>query len=391
MTLFAVIEYLSELKTTAPDGFDTDSLEVAIDCLSEASGVSLDNAEQKNAFSLSMRGLSLSQIIQDKLSLVPQDTFVSSMAETSPQFSPKFIEYMQKLREKGYFEGYEEGTEGFKQRVQKALGKWQAKFGTESLTTPEEPKGVQYTQEDKDRANILKQEGNTYLGQGLFEEAVWSYSKAIETYPEDAVFFSNRAAALMKLEKYQKAFDDCKKSIELDPFYTKAHYRLALCEQKLERREDALETLRKAITVDRQYNHGSMVDALQQLSTQIESEMNPKTQSAPGGFDLGSMMNNPMFQQMASQFMQDPSAMEGLMKGLGGGVSDPAASSIPEVPQGLEQLASSPQANEFANDPEVAAAIEDVKQNGMGAVMKYLGNPSLMAKLQNFMQNSGMF
>ncbi len=40
------------------------------------------------------------------------------------------------------------------------------------------------------------------------------------------ILFSHRAAAYIKLEDYQNALTDCKKAIEIDPEYARAHGRM---------------------------------------------------------------------------------------------------------------------------------------------------------------------
>ena len=92
-------------------------------------------------------------------------------------------------------------------------------------------------------ANILKDEGNVLLGGSLssilplfisyflflFLESKYSlaaekYSEAINLCPT-AVFFSNRAFAMIKMESYGSAISDANEAITLDPAYIKAYYR----------------------------------------------------------------------------------------------------------------------------------------------------------------------
>ena len=51
------------------------------------------------------------------------------------------------------------------------------------------------------------------------------YTKAINLDPNNAVFYSNRAFAHIKLENFGSAITDATKSLELDPSYVKAYYR----------------------------------------------------------------------------------------------------------------------------------------------------------------------
>lgn len=57
------------------------------------------------------------------------------------------------------------------------------------------------------RANALKDEGNTLLSHGKFSQAATKYTEAIALYP-NAIYYSNRAQALIKLENYGLAIQD---------------------------------------------------------------------------------------------------------------------------------------------------------------------------------------
>ena len=63
------------------------------------------------------------------------------------------------------------------------------------------------------RANALKDEGNKLLTDGKFSHAAEKYTEAIELYPT-AVFYSNRAQALIKLENYGSAIQDANEALK---------------------------------------------------------------------------------------------------------------------------------------------------------------------------------
>lgn len=56
-----------------------------------------------------------------------------------------------------------------------------------------------------------------------YAAAIEGYTRAIELNPNVAVFWSNRAAAHIKLESYGSAVADAEKSTDLDPKYIKVH------------------------------------------------------------------------------------------------------------------------------------------------------------------------
>jgi len=71
----------------------------------------------------------------------------------------------------------------------------------------------------------LKDEGNSALAAYRFNEAVRLYSEAISYDATNAIFYSNRAMAYIKMESYGLAIIDATKAIELDPKYVKGYYR----------------------------------------------------------------------------------------------------------------------------------------------------------------------
>ena len=78
--------------------------------------------------------------------------------------------------------------------------------------------------EDFEQSQRLKDEGNAFLSQHKYALAAEKYSQAIEKYPT-AIYYSNRAQALIKLESYGLAISDANEAINLDPKYIKAYYR----------------------------------------------------------------------------------------------------------------------------------------------------------------------
>ena len=63
--------------------------------------------------------------------------------------------------------------------------------------------------------------GNKALQEGNFDQAVELYGEAIALDPSNHVYFSNRAAAFAKLNKYQESLTDANKTVELKPDWPK--------------------------------------------------------------------------------------------------------------------------------------------------------------------------
>jgi Flp pilus assembly protein TadD len=71
----------------------------------------------------------------------------------------------------------------------------------------------------------FKHEGNALFVDEAYEDAVRSYSRALESQPQDADALSKRAAAFLKLHKLREAAADASKAAELEPTLHMAHMR----------------------------------------------------------------------------------------------------------------------------------------------------------------------
>ncbi|CAF0768493.1 unnamed protein product [Adineta ricciae] len=115
------------------------------------------------------------------------------------------------------------------------------------------------SEEDKEKrhkeSQASKDEGNDSFGRGEYQQALEKYSNAISLCPmkhtrDRAVIYANRAACLMKMEKYEAAVQSCTKSIELDPTYTKPYIRRADSYKQIDKLEEALQDYQKILELD---------------------------------------------------------------------------------------------------------------------------------------------
>ncbi|KAJ3003862.1 TOM (translocase of outer membrane) complex component [Thoreauomyces humboldtii] len=94
--------------------------------------------------------------------------------------------------------------------------------------------------ERADLAASAKTAGNKFFAQKKYEEAITLYSQAIALKPEDAVFYSNRAACYSNLSQWDDVINDCTESLRLDPSYVKALNRRGQAYERSERYGEAL-------------------------------------------------------------------------------------------------------------------------------------------------------
>jgi len=98
------------------------------------------------------------------------------------------------------------------------------------------------------KANALKDEGNEYLKIYKYSLAAEKYSAAIELNPT-AIYYSNRAQALIKLESYGLAIQDANEAVKLDPRYIKAHYRRGSANYALGKLKSALKDFKTVVSI----------------------------------------------------------------------------------------------------------------------------------------------
>ncbi|KAL6502596.1 hypothetical protein OROHE_024249 [Orobanche hederae] len=99
------------------------------------------------------------------------------------------------------------------------------------------------TRMDPEQLKIL---GNEDYKNGRFAEAVALYDAAISIDPNKASYRSNKSAALTALGKLLEAAFECREAIRIDPFYQRAHNRLATLYVRLGEPEKAVYHFKQA-------------------------------------------------------------------------------------------------------------------------------------------------
>jgi small glutamine-rich tetratricopeptide repeat-containing protein alpha len=310
----AICDFLS---TSASDGSvqaeDRESIEVAINCISEVFGVDPSN---KAAVSEALGSQNLLQIY--------------SVYEKLKTSAPK-----------------------------------PAAAGASSSTAPP-------TDEQKKQAEALKSKGNAAMAQKDYPTAIDFYTQALSIYPNNAVFLSNRAAAHSAARDHTSAKADAEAAVAIDPNYTKAWSRLGLARFALGDAKGSMEAYQKGIEHEGNGGSEAMKKGYETAKRRVEelaseeasgawdqpatrdggagagSGATPSLGDLAGMFggagrggggggggmpDFSSIMQNPMFASMAQNLMSNPDMMANLMSnprlremanqfGSGGGMPD---------------------------------------------------------------------
>ncbi|KAM9969805.1 hypothetical protein ACTFIR_001642 [Dictyostelium discoideum] len=101
---------------------------------------------------------------------------------------------------------------------------------------------------------LKKKEGNEYFQSKNYQAAYDSFTEALSIDPKletmNSQLYSNRAAALVHLNRISEAINDCTSAVTIDPNYGKAYIRRAQCQMKQENYEDAVRDYEKAQSLD---------------------------------------------------------------------------------------------------------------------------------------------
>ncbi|KAL7286562.1 hypothetical protein TKK_0019189 [Trichogramma kaykai] len=125
----------------------------------------------------------------------------------------------------------------------------------------------------------LKEQGNRLFNLHKFEDAANCYTKAIIKNPNQALYFTNRALAYLKLKRYESSCQDCRRALDLEPCLVKGHFFLGLALQGLELYDEAIKHLQRAVDLSKEQklNYGDdMTSVLRQARKkrfQIKEEL----------------------------------------------------------------------------------------------------------------------
>lgn len=220
--------------------------------------------------------------------------------------------------------------------------------------------GVPTPESDK-----LKAEGNAAMASKDYDGAINFYTQALEISKANPIYLSNRAAAYSASGQHEKAAEDAEYATVADPTYSKAWSRLGLARYDMQDFHGAKEAYEKGIEAEGNGGSAAMKKGLETCKRKIDATQGVESSNAgnegtrdagagAGGMpdlsslasmlgggggggggmpDLGSMMNNPMFANMAQNLMSNPDALGSIMNnpqlrsmaenfGRGGGMPD---------------------------------------------------------------------
>ncbi|KAI6085867.1 hypothetical protein F4821DRAFT_239776 [Hypoxylon rubiginosum] len=256
------------------------------------------------------------------------------------------------------------------------------------------------TDAEKAQAEDLKAKGNRAMAAKDYPTAIDLYTQALSLSPRNAVYLSNRAAAYSAARDHGSARADAERAVQLDPKYTKAWSRLGLARFALGDARGSMDAYRQGIEHEGSGGSEAMKKGFETARKRVEdleaeaadSASSPAARGGPGASagggmpdlgglasllggagggnregggggggmpDLGSIMSNPMFANMAQSLMSNPEMMQNLM-------------SNPRLREMADRFSSGggggmPDLSTLMNDPNIADMARNMMGGGGGA------------------------
>ncbi|CAF1604031.1 unnamed protein product [Rotaria magnacalcarata] len=239
-----------------------------------------------------------------------------------------------------------------------------------SVVSSTAPSDKLVTDDMRQQADRFKNQGNDFIKQEKYKEALEAYNAAVQIDANNAIYYCNRAAAHSKLGNNDQAFRDCFRAIEIDPNYSKVYGRLGAIYLTTDKVNEALDAYKKAHTLDP--NNENYIQSIRLCEERLNATNNTNPPNAPnlssmfgsllggasgGTPDMMSFLNNPALINMASQFVQNPQVqglMANLVTNLGG--QDGGQGGINTLLQAGQRMAS----ELSSNNPDL---IESLRRN----------------------------
>ncbi|KAJ3194573.1 NADH dehydrogenase [ubiquinone] flavoprotein 1, mitochondrial [Irineochytrium annulatum] len=170
-------------------------------------------------------------------------------------------------------------------RIQEHQAKktWSASAVKSTIMIAEEVAALELvvTDEDRAKAEKIKEQANKKFSAKLYPEAIDLYTEAISFDPKNPALYSNRAFAYIRSEFYGAAITDAEAAIALDPKYVKAYYRRAVGHMAMGKLKDAVKDFKAVVKVA-----PSDADARVKL-TECEKELKRREFEKAIGYDEG--------------------------------------------------------------------------------------------------------
>lgn len=228
------------------------------------------------------------------------------------------------------------------------------------------------TEEESDQAGEFRGKAAAAYGNGEYEDAINFYTQAILLNPTHALYYAKRAQAFLKLNKPNAAIRDCARAIQINPDCASAYKFRGRANRMLGNWELAAKDLRQACKLDYDDETDEWLKEVTPNAKKIEQHKIKQERKKAEKEEQARRERVRRAQEANKKAAEEAEKRQA--KG-GGGDEDFMSAMGPDIMEAF-------------NDPEIAAALQDVMSNP-GNIMKYQNNPKVMNLLKKFAGAAG--
>lgn len=161
---------------------------------------------------------------------------------------------------------------------------------------------------DPVKAEEEKELGNQKYKEGDYPAAIKHYSEAIKRNPDDAKYYSNRAACYTKLAAFDLGLKDCEKCVEIDPKFIKGWIRKGKILQGMQQQGKALTAYQKALELDPL--NSEALEGYRSCAVSVSSNPEEVRKRAMADPEVQSILRDPAMRLILEQMQSDPRALQ---------------------------------------------------------------------------------
>lgn len=137
----------------------------------------------------------------------------------------------------------------------------------------------------------FKEQGNKSFKEGDYTKALEYYSRAIEVEPSNHVHYSNRAAALLKLNKLEEALKDAEKSISINDSWARGYQRKGQAEKELGKIWKGFASFSICNLLDK--SNSTVESELKEIFSSVQKEFQTKLLTLSTNKHVANLMKDP--------------------------------------------------------------------------------------------------
>uniref|UniRef100_T1HBT5 STI1/HOP DP domain-containing protein n=1 Tax=Rhodnius prolixus TaxID=13249 RepID=T1HBT5_RHOPR len=141
-----------------------------------------------------------------------------------------------------------------------------------------------------------------------YAEAVKFYTEAIKRNPDDAKYYSNRAACYTKLAAFDLGLKDCDTCLQLDPKFIKGWIRKGKILQGMQQPSKAISAYQRALDIDP--TNAEALEGYKQCSIVVNSNPEEVRKRAMADPEVQSILCDPAMRLILEQMQNDPKALQ---------------------------------------------------------------------------------